>query len=91
MWFLAWDIFFPASSYDYVLVGKRGEGHCVGLITLNRPKELNALCDGLMKELDEVLIDMDSDPSVAAIIITGSEKAFAAGETVVLWWTKLWK
>ena len=56
----------------------------MGLITLNRPKELNALCDGLMKELDEVLIDMDSDPSVAAIIITGSEKAFAAGETVVL-------
>ena len=60
---------------------KRGKEKSVGLVTLNRPNALNALCDGLMKEVDQVITEMDNDPSVAAIVITGSEKAFAAGET----------
>lgn len=79
--FFSWDdLSFPAPSYDYVKVEKRGEGDCVGLVTLNRPKALNALCDGLMREVDQVMTAMDNDPSVAAVVLTGSEKAFAAGE-----------
>jgi len=42
------------------------------LITLNRPKALNALCDGLIKELNEVLFTLDKDSDVGAIVITGS-------------------
>lgn len=53
----------------------------MGLITLNRPKALNALCDGLMKEVETAMNKLDNDPGVAAIVLTGSEKAFAAGET----------
>ncbi len=43
----------------------------VGLITLNRRKALNALCDGLMSEVNEVISEMDCDPSVDAVVITG--------------------
>ena len=45
--------------------------------TLNRPKALNALCDGLVKELNAELKTLEADASVGAIVITGSEKAFA--------------
>jgi enoyl-CoA hydratase/carnithine racemase len=45
--------------------------------TLNRPKALNALCDGLVKELNAQLRAYDADSSVGAIVITGSERAFA--------------
>lgn len=62
------------------MVERRGEGNGVGVVILNRPKALNALCDGLMKEVQAAMLQMDSDPSVAAIVLTGSEKAFAAGE-----------
>lgn len=51
----------------------------VGLIQLNRPKALNALCDGLMREVNSILKQYDSDESIGAIVLTGSEKAFAAG------------
>lgn len=77
---LAKVTYFAAPSYEYILVEKRGEGNCVGLVTLNRPKALNALCDGLMKEVQVAMQQMDGDPSVAAIVVTGSEKAFAAGK-----------
>ena len=43
----------------------------VGLIQLNRPRALNALCDGLMQEVGEALASMDNDPTVDAIVITG--------------------
>ncbi len=49
----------------------------MALITLNRPKALNALCDGLIRELNALLLKVDADPTVGAIVITGSEKAFA--------------
>lgn len=49
----------------------------VALIELNRPKALNALCNGLMQELNHVLLTLDKDPDVHAFVITGSEKAFA--------------
>jgi len=52
------------------------------IIRLNRPKALNALCDQLMRELGEALRGYDADPAIAAIIITGNEKAFAAGADI---------
>lgn len=54
----------------------------VGLITLDRPKALNALNDALMDELGQALLGFESDPQIGAIIITGSEKAFAAGADI---------
>ena len=66
-------------AYEMILVETRGR---VGLITLNRPKALNALCDQLMGELGEALRAFDDDADVGAIVLTGSEKAFAAGADI---------
>src|SRR5271154_5978540 len=54
----------------------------VGLIRLNRPEALNALCDALMRELKSRLLAFDSDPEIGAIVITGNERAFAAGADI---------
>lgn len=54
---------------------KREKG--VGVIQLNRPKALNALCAGLFVELNRVMATLDKDPEVKAIVLTGSERAFA--------------
>jgi len=62
-----------------VLVETRGR---VGLLTLNRPKALNALNDALMDELGAALLAFDADDGVGAIVITGSDKAFAAGADI---------
>jgi len=51
----------------------------VGLVTLNRPKALNALCDQLMTELNSVVQTCSYSPEIGALVVTGSEKAFAAG------------
>ncbi|BFG74708.1 enoyl-CoA hydratase [Paraburkholderia terrae] len=66
-------------GFENILVETRGR---VGLITLNRPKALNALNDALMDELGEALRAFDSDEDIGAIVITGSEKAFAAGADI---------
>ena len=66
-------------SYEFILAEKQG---VVGVITLNRPKSLNAVCEGLIKELVYQLEEYDADDEVGAIIITGSEKAFAAGADI---------
>ncbi|WP_439596758.1 enoyl-CoA hydratase [Falsiroseomonas sp.] len=66
-------------AYEMILVETQGR---VGVITLNRPKALNALCDQLMTELGEALRAFDADPAVGAIVVTGSEKAFAAGADI---------
>ncbi|KAJ3110038.1 putative enoyl-CoA hydratase, mitochondrial [Phlyctochytrium bullatum] len=66
-------------TYQYVLTEKRGK---VGLVTLNRPKALNALSSPLMKDLNDALREFDADESVGAIVLTGSEKAFAAGADI---------
>lgn len=60
---------------------KRGEKNNVGFIQLNRPKALNALCDGLMKEVGQAMDDFEADGDVGAVVITGSDRAFA-GEPV---------
>jgi len=54
----------------------------VGLITLNRPDALNALCDALVNEMAEALDDFEADAKIGCIVITGSEKAFAAGADI---------
>jgi enoyl-CoA hydratase len=66
-------------NYECILVEKRDR---VVLITLNRPKQLNALNDQLMDELGEVMLKFDADPDIGAMVITGSEKAFAAGADI---------
>jgi len=66
-------------SYENILVETRGR---VGLVTLNRPKALNALNDALMDELGAALTAFDKDEGIGAIVITGSEKAFAAGADI---------
>jgi enoyl-CoA hydratase len=66
-------------SESLVLIETRGR---VGLLTLNRPKALNALNDALMDELGQALLDFEKDDSVGAIVITGSDKAFAAGADI---------
>jgi enoyl-CoA hydratase len=54
----------------------------VGLIRLDRPAQMNALCDALMAELGDALASFDADPAVGAIVLTGHEKAFAAGADI---------
>jgi len=54
----------------------------VGLIRLNRPQALNALCDQMMAELATQLRAFDADPGIGAVVLTGSEKAFAAGADI---------
>ncbi len=66
----------------YECIAVRTEGEKVGVITLNRPKQLNALNDQLMNELGQALQAFDADESIGCIILTGSEKAFAAGADI---------
>jgi enoyl-CoA hydratase len=66
-------------AYETILVETRGK---VGLITLNRPKQLNALNDQLMDELGAALLAFDGDDAIGAMVITGSERAFAAGADI---------
>lgn len=66
-------------AYEHILVETRG---AVGLITLNRPKALNALCTPLIQELGRALDDMEANQDIGAIVLTGSEKAFAAGADI---------
>lgn len=66
-------------TYENILVSTEG---AVGIVTLNRPKQLNALNDALMDELGAALKAFDADGNIGCMIITGSEKAFAAGADI---------
>jgi len=66
-------------AYEHILVETRG---AVGLVTLNRPEALNALCAALIKELAAALDVFEADDEIGAIVLTGSEKAFAAGADI---------
>jgi enoyl-CoA hydratase len=65
--------------YEMILTETQGRA---AIIRLNRPQALNALCDELMAELAEAVAGFDADPAIAAIVITGNEKAFAAGADI---------
>jgi enoyl-CoA hydratase len=67
---------------NYELINVRTEAGKVGIVTLNRPKQLNALNDALMDELGAALKAFDADPAIGCMVITGSEKAFAAGADI---------
>jgi len=66
-------------AYENILTETRGR---VGIVTLNRPKALNALNDALMNELGDALLRFDADDAIGCMIVTGSEKAFAAGADI---------
>lgn len=67
-------------SYEYVKVETKENG--VGLITLDRPKALNALCDALFDDLIHAATALDKDDSIGCLVLTGSQKAFAAGADI---------
>ena len=66
-------------KYENILVEQRDN---VGLITLHRPKALNALCGALMDELTHAIEKFDADNAIGCMVLTGSEKAFAAGADI---------
>ncbi|BBX68711.1 enoyl-CoA hydratase [Mycolicibacterium psychrotolerans] len=68
-----------AENYETILVARDGR---VATITLNRPKALNALNSQVMHEVTTAAAELDADPGVGAIIVTGNEKAFAAGADI---------
>lgn len=66
-------------DYQYILI-EQTDG--VGLVRFNRPKALNALSPELMAELGEALLAFDADPEIGAIVLTGNDRAFAAGADI---------
>jgi enoyl-CoA hydratase len=66
-------------AYEHILVETRD---AVGIVTLNRPEALNALCAALITELGTALDALEADESIGAIVLTGSDKAFAAGADI---------
>ena len=66
-------------EYRNLRLERRGR---VGLITLDRPQALNALCDALVAEIGHALDDLEADPAIGCLVITGSDKAFAAGADI---------
>lgn len=68
------------AKFENVIVERRG---AVGIIFLNRPKSLNALCDALIRDVKAALDDFGKNPEIGSVIITGSgSKAFAAGADI---------
>jgi enoyl-CoA hydratase len=65
--------------FENIIVEKR---EAVGLVTLDRPQALNALCNALVAELGEALDDMEADDTIGCVVLTGSDKAFAAGADI---------
>src|SRR5215469_5476567 len=66
-------------AYQTIIVETRGK---VGLIRLNRPQALNALNSALMRELSQALDAFEADAAIGCMVITGSDKAFAAGADI---------
>ncbi|HEX7639263.1 MAG TPA: enoyl-CoA hydratase [Burkholderiaceae bacterium] len=70
-------------TYECILTETVGDGALrTGVIRLNRPRQMNALSDQLMDELGDALLAFDRDDGIAAIVLTGNEKAFAAGADI---------
>jgi enoyl-CoA hydratase len=67
------------ASFEYIIVERNGG---VGIVTLNRPKMLNALSFGVFREIAAAMDDLEADDNIGCILLTGSEKAFAAGADI---------
>src|SRR5213083_1039432 len=67
------------ATFEYIIVESKG---AVGIITLNRPKMLNALSFGVFREIAAAVDDLEADDAIGCILVTGSEKAFAAGADI---------
>ncbi len=73
------------NDFQNILTHIGGDGPLkVGVITLNRPKQLNALNDALMEEMGRAMLAFDADPTIGCLVLTGSDKAFAAGADISL-------
>lgn len=70
------------AQYEEIIVDRRGADNSVGFIQFHRPKALNALRDSLMQEVIRALDEFEADSSVKSVVITGSERAFAAGADI---------
>ncbi len=73
---------FSSAPYEFILASRAGAASNVGLITLNRPKALNALNSAMVAEINAAARAFDADAGVGAIVLTGSERAFAAGADI---------
>jgi len=73
---------YSTGEYANIKVEKRGDKQNVCLIELYRPKALNALCDALIVDLSDALDKAEADKDIGAIVITGSDRAFAAGADI---------
>jgi enoyl-CoA hydratase len=67
------------STFEHIIVESKG---AVGILKLNRPKMLNALSFGVFREIAAAIDDLEADPAIGCIIVTGNEKAFAAGADI---------
>src|SRR5260221_8202918 len=67
------------ATFEYIIVESKG---AVGVITLNRPKMLNALSFGVFREIAAAVDDLEADDKIGCILLTGGEKAFAAGADI---------
>src|SRR3989440_6419824 len=67
------------STFEYIVIEKK---RAVGIVTLNRPKMLNALSFGVFKEIALAIDDLEADDTIGCILLAGSEKAFAAGADI---------
>src|SRR6202012_1017710 len=70
-----WDM----TAFEHIIVESKG---AVGIVRLNRPKMLNALSFGVFREIAAAIDDLEADDKIGCILITGSEKAFAAGADI---------
>ncbi|HTE98521.1 MAG TPA: enoyl-CoA hydratase/isomerase family protein, partial [Bradyrhizobium sp.] len=67
------------STFEHIIVESKG---AVGIITLNRPKMLNALSFGVFREIAAAVDDLEADDAIGCILLAGGEKAFAAGADI---------
>ena len=67
------------STFEHIIVETKGK---VGVITLNRPKMLNALSFGVFREIAVAIDDLEADEAIGCIVLAGNEKAFAAGADI---------
>src|SRR3974377_2225871 len=67
------------STYEHIIVEQKG---AVGVITLNRPKMLNALSFGVFREIARAVDELEGNAAIGCIVVTGNDKAFAAGADI---------